>query len=260
MSSRRPDRRFPWLGEDERFVFPPPETSMPGGILCTGGNLSPGMLLSAYSQGVFPWFNDEDPIIWWSPDPRFCVLPAEVHLSDTMRKLLRKRPYELSLDTAFGDVIRRCSSVPRRGQDGTWITADMIEAYVRMHDLGYAHSVEAWKDGVLVGGLYGMGLGAAFFGESMFSLEPDASKCAFLALAWRLRDEGCLLMDSQVHTAHVASLGGRDMARDEYLARLGVALDRPTVKGDWGAAFPGFPESTGWAATVRPAMGQGHPS
>ena len=232
----RPDRadpRFPWLDEDAWFGFPPVDGASPDGVLCTGGNLSPGMLLSAYRQGVFPWFNDEDPIVWWSPDPRFILLPRELHVSGTMRKILKKRPYELRLDTAFSAVIQACSTTPRPGQRGTWITGDMIEAYERLHALGYAHSVEAWKDGRLEGGLYGLSLGSAFFGESMFSLEPDASKAAFLPFVWLLAEAGFTLVDSQVRTAHVESMGGRNVPRDEYLAMLSAALESPTLKGDW---------------------------
>jgi leucyl/phenylalanyl-tRNA--protein transferase len=234
----RPDRadpRFPWLDEDDWFGFPPVDSASPDGVLCTGGNLSPGMLLSAYRQGVFPWFNDEDPIVWWSPDPRFVLLPSGLHVSGTMRKILKKRPYELRLDSAFREVISACSSTPRPGQRGTWITADMVDAYVRLFELGYAHSVEAWKDGRLVGGLYGLSLGSAFFGESMFSLEPDASKAAFIPFAWLLAEAGFTMVDSQVRTAHVESMGGRNVPRAEYLKMLAAALESPTLRGDWSA-------------------------
>ncbi len=239
----RSDPRFPWLGEEEGFSFPPVEQASDDGVLCTGGNLSPGMVLSAYRQGVFPWFNDEDPIVWWCPDPRFVLIPSELHVSATMRKILKKRRYELSLDRAFGDVIRACSSTPRRGQRGTWITGDMVEAYERLRALGYAHSVEARLDGRLVGGLYGLSLGSAFFGESMFSLEPDASKAAFIPLVWALEEAGFTLIDSQVRTDHVQSMGGKAVTRESYLGLLAAALGSPTLKGDWSAMLPGFPES-----------------
>jgi len=217
---------------------------MPDGVLCTGGNLSPGMLLSAYRQGVFPWFNDEDPIVWWSPDPRFVLIPDELHASATMRKIIKKRRFELKLDTAFGQVIGSCSAAPRPGQNGTWITGDMVEGYLRLHELGYAHSVEAWMGDRLVGGLYGISLGSAFFGESMFSLEPDASKAAFIPFVWALAEAGFTLVDSQVRTAHVESLGGRSVPREGYLSLLHAALGSPTLKGDWSALFPRFPDST----------------
>jgi leucyl/phenylalanyl-tRNA--protein transferase len=211
--------------------------------VCTGGNLSPGMLLSAYRQGIFPWFNDDDPIVWHSPDPRFIIEPRELHVSDTMRKIIKKRRFELSLDTSFGEVIHACSSVPRRGQSGTWITADMVEAYERLHELGYAHSIEARLDGRLVGGFYGISLGSAFFGESMFSLEPDASKAAFLPFVWYLSDQSYTLVDSQVRTAHVESMGGKNVTRARYLKLLSAALLHPTRKGNWARLFPDFPNS-----------------
>lgn len=239
---------FPWLDEHARFPFPSPESASPDGIVCIGGNLSPGMLLSAYSQGIFPWFNAEDPLLWWSPDPRFALLPEELHVSDTMRKIIKKGRYRLSLDHSFEAVLRGCSSVPRPGQSGTWITDDMIEGYLRLHALGYAHSVEAWEGDALAGGLYGIALGSAFFGESMFSLAPDASKAAFIPLVWRLKDEGFTLIDSQVRTKHVSSMGGRDLSRREYLERLERALEAPTLRGSWAQLLPGFPSSAGMRA------------
>lgn len=242
-AANRSDPRFPWLGEDDHFSFPPVETAMPDGVLCTGGNLSPGMLLSAYRQGVFPWFNDEDPIVWWSPDPRFVLLPGELHVSATMRKIIKKHRFELKLDTAFGEVISSCSATPRPGQNGTWITNDMMAGYLRLHELGYAHSVEAWQGDRLVGGLYGISLGSAFFGESMFSLEPDASKAAFIPFVWTLAEAGFTLVDSQVRTAHVESLGGKSVPREEYLSLLHTALHSPTRRGDWSAFSPRFPDS-----------------
>lgn len=233
--SKKPRRGlgFPWLEADDRFEFPDPRGASPEGIVCSGGNLSPGMLLSAYSQGLFPWFNDDDPILWWSPDPRFALLPEELHVSATMKKLLKKRRFELRVDSAFEAVIRACARTPRRGQRGTWITDDMVDGYLRLHELGYAHSAEAWLDGELAGGLYGVALGSAFFGESMFSLAPDASKTAFIPFVRALAARGCSLIDSQVRTDHVASLGGREMAREEYLDRLRAALAAPTPRGSW---------------------------
>lgn len=240
----RADPHFPWLSEDGWFAFPKAGSSAFHGVVCTGGNLSPGMILSAYRQGIFPWFNDDDPIVWHSPDPRFILKPGELHVSGTMRKIIKKRRFELSLDTAFGEVIRACSSVPRRGQAGTWITSDMVEAYERLHELGYAHSVEARLDGRLVGGFYGLSLGSAFFGESMFSLEPDASKAAFIPFVWALADEGFTLVDSQVRTAHVESMGGRNVSKAAYMRLLSAALLKPTRKGNWSQVLPGFPGSS----------------
>lgn len=228
---------FPWLEADARFDFPDPRGAGPDGIVCSGGNLSPGMLLSAYSQGLFPWFNDEDPILWWSPDPRFVLLPGELHVSATMKKLLKKRRFELRVDTDFEGVIRSCVRTPRRGQRGTWITDDMVDGYLRLHALGYAHSAEAWLDGELAGGLYGIALGSAFFGESMFSLAPDASKAAFIPFVRALAARGFSLIDSQIRTDHVSSMGGREITRDDYLARLRGALAAPTLLGSWTDLF-----------------------
>jgi len=242
---KRASPRFPWLEEDEWFSFPAAEGASSDGVLCIGGNLSPGMLLSAYQQGAFPWFNDDDPILWWNPDPRFVLIPTELHVSKTMRKVIKKRHFALSIDTDFAAVIRACAGTPRSGQGGTWITDEMIKAYERMHELGWAHSVEARLDGRLVGGLYGISIGTAFFGESMFSLEPDASKAAFIPLVWRLIDEGFTLIDSQVRTDHIASMGGKSIDRASYLSMLSAAITAPTRRGSWAEAFPGFPDSAG---------------
>jgi leucyl/phenylalanyl-tRNA--protein transferase len=255
--SLRVDSAFPWLDEGKYFSFPPLEGASQEGILCSGGNLSPGMLLSAYRQGVFPWFNETDPIIWWSPDPRFVLLPENLHVSATMRKLIRKNRFRLTLDAAFDQVIDRCSGVPRAGQRGTWITGDMIDAYRQLHSLGYAHSAEAWLGETLVGGLYGLSLGSAFFGESMFSLEPDASKAAFIPFVWQLRDAGFTLIDSQVQTAHVESLGGKSIRRGIYLEYLWAAITKPDIKGSWGQHFAGYPHSSEYNRLVGPAPIQG---
>jgi leucyl/phenylalanyl-tRNA---protein transferase len=256
---RKPDPPFPYLGEDMDFPFPDPVEADSRGILCTGGNLSPGLLLSAYRRGIFPWFSEGDPLLWWSPDPRFVLFPGELHVSETMRKILRHRlgprigdglRYELCLDRDFPAVIRACSETPRPGQDGTWITEGMIAAYVELHRLGYAHSLEARRGGRLVGGLYGVSLGSVFFGESMFSLEDDASKVAFIPLVWRLCEEGFTLVDSQVYTDHLAGLGAREIPRVEYLSLLTERLSAPTRKGDWGSLFPDFPASAEYRRVV----------
>jgi leucyl/phenylalanyl-tRNA---protein transferase len=257
--ARRGERResdIPYLGEDVDFPFPEAAGADERGIVCSGGNLSPGLLLSAYRRGIFPWFSEDEPILWWSPDPRFVLFPEELHVTGTMRKILRQRRYELCLDRDFPAVIRACSSSPRPGQNGTWITEDMIEAYIELHRLGLAHSVEArlrggpGAEGELVGGLYGISLGKAFFGESMFSRADDASKAAFIPLVWRLRDEGFTLVDSQVYTDHLAGLGAREIPRIEYLSLLAGSLDAATRKGDWSALFPGFPDSTEYRRVV----------
>ncbi len=235
--------RFPYLGEDQDFPFPEPSQADGRGIVCAGGNLSPGMLLSAYRRGIFPWFSQGEPILWWSPDPRFVLFPGELHATRSMRKLIRKERFELSVDRDFPAVIRACSSAKRPGQRGTWITELMIEAYIELHRLGLAHSAEARLDGELVGGLYGVSLGSVFFGESMFSRADDASKAAFIPLAWRLREEGFTLIDSQVYTEHLAGLGAREIPRNDYLRLLAEALTRPTRRGDWSDLFPRYPDS-----------------
>jgi leucyl/phenylalanyl-tRNA--protein transferase len=194
------------------------------------------MLLSAYSQGVFPWFSENDPILWWCPDPRFVVFLDEVHRSRSMKRLLRRRTFRITIDADFHTVIRRCAEVPRPGQSGTWITDDMLDAYQRLHNMGYAHSCEVWCGTVLVGGLYGVGLGRMFFGESMFSLQPNASKTAFLVFATFLRIHQFTLMDSQVFTPHVSSLGGREISRDEFLALVAVHTRRPPL-ANWSEQF-----------------------
>jgi leucyl/phenylalanyl-tRNA---protein transferase len=245
---------FPYLTEDIDFTFPSPETADSSGVVCSGGNLSPGLLLSAYRQGIFPWFNEEEPILWWSPDPRFVLFTEELHASETMRKALRRRfgtpGAELSLDRDFPSVIRACSASPRPGQNGTWITEDMIEAYIELHRLGLAHSAELRVGGELVGGLYGVSLGDIFFGESMFSRIDDASKLVFIPLVWRLRDEGFTLVDSQVYTDHVAGLGAREIPRNEYLRLLADHGRRATRKGDWGRLFVDFPDSSEFRRVV----------
>ena len=198
-----------------------------------GGNLSPGMLLSAYRQGVFPWFNPEDPILWWCPDPRFVIFFEELHVSRSMRRVLRRGEFTLSLDTDFAGVIHACATTSRPGQHGTWITEDMELAYRRLHELGYAHSCEAWSDGKLVGGIYGVAIGRMFFGESMFSHASNASKAALIALCRFLERTGYRLMDAQLHTPHVERMGGREIRRERFLSVVHEAVALPTMLGSW---------------------------
>jgi leucyl/phenylalanyl-tRNA--protein transferase len=212
--------------------FPAPSSADENGLLAYGGDLSSERLLSAYAQGVFPWFESE-PILWYSPDPRLVLLPTELHVSHSLAKTLRKGRFELRVDSAFERVIRACGRVARPGQGGTWITADMIDAYCSLHDLGFAHSVETWEQGELVGGLYGVSLGAGFFGESMFSLRPDASKVALVHLVERLREWRFSFVDCQMHTQHLENFGAREWSRAEFLAALQVALERTTRRGSW---------------------------
>lgn len=201
--------------------FPPVEMAQEDGLLAYGGDLSVERLLLAYRSGIFPWFNEDEPPLWWSPDPRMVLFPEELVVSKSMRSVLRKEVFEFKVDTAFEEVIRACAATPRPGQDGTWITDDIIHAYTELHRLGYAHSAEAWQDGMLVGGLYGIRLGHAFFGESMFSHVPNASKAAFIQYVQLLAADGVEIIDCQVYTAHLESLGARGIGREEFLGKIG---------------------------------------
>ncbi len=217
----------------EEILFPPPHLAAESGIIAVGGDLSPGRLLEAYRNGIFPWYSDDDPIIWWSPDPRFVLLPGEVYVSKTMRQVLRRGVFSVTFDRSFREVISACRNTPR-GQRGTWITREMLEAYEKLHELGYAHSVEAWQDGALAGGLYGVSLGRCFFGESMFSRMSNASKAALIVLARRLGERDFVLIDSQVYTPHMESLGAREIPRERFMDLLRLGLHRDTLRGDWG--------------------------
>ncbi|MDR3342760.1 MAG: leucyl/phenylalanyl-tRNA--protein transferase [Treponema sp.] len=221
-----PDPDFPYLDAYQRFAFPPPEQS-PGNIIAVGGNLSPGMLLSAYEQGIFPWYNPEDPLLWQSPDPRFILFPEKLHISASMKKVFKKGDFEVTLDRNFAGVIKGCAEIYRPGQGGTWITEDIITAYTELHRLGWAHSVESYQGGELVGGCYGLRLGKVFFGESMFAKRSNASKAAFLTLAQRLFAEGVAFIDCQVPTEHLQSLGGEEMNRRDFLSLLRKTLACP---------------------------------
>ncbi len=218
---------------DHRVAFPDPDFAEEDGLLAVGGDLSPARLLLAYGHGIFPWFNEGDPILWWSPDPRCVVLRGEEHIPRSTLRKLRRGDFEIRMDTAFEAVMRACAEAPREGQAGTWITASMVEAYAALHRAGYAHSVEAWQGGRLVGGVYGVSLGAAFFGESMFSGVPDASKAAFAALCAQAWAWGFAFIDAQVPTAHLARLGARNVSRDAFRRRLAEALEAPTRTGTW---------------------------
>lgn len=212
----------------DEILFPPVDRAVKSGLLAVGGDLSPERLLAAYREGIFPWYSEGEPILWWSPDPRFVLLPAELRVSRSMRQFLKKGLVRITFDHAFRGVIAACQK-PRPGQDGTWITGEMQEAYSTLHDLGYAHSVEAWCEGSLAGGLYGLSLGRAFFGESMFSTTANASKTALITLVTRLRELDFDLIDCQVETPHLASLGARPISRREFCTRL-----QETLRGNWG--------------------------
>ena len=215
-----PDPNFPYLSGDERFLFPTPEKAKHNSIIAWGGNLSPGMLLSAYEQGLFPWYSDGEPIVWHSPDPRLVIFRGKLHVSRSMEKVLKQNKFAVTLDKDFSGVIGACSSLERPGQGGTWITSDMINAYTELHRLGWAHSAEAWLEGELAGGCYGLRLGNFFFGESMFTYKSNASKAAFLTLARLLFDDGVTLIDCQQPSRHLKSLGAEEINREDYLTLL----------------------------------------
>lgn len=192
----------------------------PDGLIAVGGDLSAERLLLAYSEGIFPWFSKGEPILWWSPDPRMVLYPQELIVSRSMKQLISKGPFTFSMDTAFREVMHNCSTITRKDQDGTWITDDMIEAYVRLYDQGIAHSIEVWRDSELVGGLYGVALGKAFFGESMFHKETNASKAGFIKFVqWGIQN-GIALIDCQVPTEHLKSLGAREIKRSDFLKKM----------------------------------------
>ena len=222
---------IPWL--DKRTPFPPVSRALtePNGLLAAGGDLSPARLLDAYRQGIFPWYSDDQPILWWSPDPRMVVFPAEFSPRRSLLKVLRNRAYEIRCDTAFEHVMRACAATPREGQDGTWISDEIVRGYCGLHEAGHAHSVETWIEGRLVGGLYGVNLGKAFYGESMFSLATDASKIAFAHLAGFLHDSGCGIIDCQMKTSHLASLGAREITRIRFASLLAEYVPRPPITG-----------------------------
>lgn len=202
-------------------------------MLAVGGDLRPERLLAAYSRGIFPWPAEGHPLLWHSPDPRFILEPAKLHVGRSLRKTIKAGTYEVRWDTAFADVIDACSEAPRPGQNGTWITDEMREAYTTLHQLGFAHSIESWAGGKLMGGLYGVSLGAAFFGESMFARGPDASKVAFATAVERFREWGFHFVDCQVETEHLARFGAEHWPRRRFLTALAKALQEPTRRGPW---------------------------
>ena len=226
-----PDPDFPYLGENDRYTFPDPARAKHNSVITWGGNLSPGMLLSAYEQGLFPWYCENDPVIWQSPDPRFVIFPENLHVSSSMKKTLKQKQFDIAFDRDFPAVIKACSEKERPGQNGTWITGDIIKAYTYLHHLGWAHSAEARFEGELSGGCYGIRLGFFFFGESMFSLKSNASKAAFLTLARYLFDDGVILIDCQQQTRHLESLGGVNLSRMDFLDILHKGLDSRPLNG-----------------------------
>ena len=223
---------IPWLDPDD--PFPPVERALrePNGLLAAGGDLSPKRLVDAYGRGIFPWFGEDDPLLWWSPDPRMVLFVKELHVGRSLRRAIRSRGFTLTLDRAFGEVMAGCAE-PRGDDAGTWITGDMVEAYSALAASGFAHSVETWMDGRLVGGLYGVAIGRMFYGESMFSRETDASKVALVVLARQLERWGFEMIDCQMSTDHLASLGAREIRRAEVLERMRRLARQPGVPGPW---------------------------
>ena len=223
---------IPWLDSGDPFPEVERALAEPNGLLAAGADLSLPRLLEAYRNGIFPWFSHDQPILWWSPDPRMVLFPAELKISRSLARTLRSRRFEVRADTAFDAVIEGCRQ-PRRGESGTWITEEMAEAYGTLHRAGFAHSVETWLDGKLVGGLYGVALGRAFFGESMFARVSDASKVALVALARQLQHWGFGVVDCQMNTAHLASLGAREIPRAEFTRRLRELVHYAPVPVPW---------------------------
>lgn len=225
---------FPELNWDQYFPFPPVEQADEDGFLASGGNLSPGMILSAYRQGIFPWYNPEEEPLWWSPDPRFVLYPSKLHISSSMKKFLKKNPFRVTLDQAFGQVMEACRSIRRPKQRGTWIGDEIVDGYTQLHQLGFAHSVEVWQDTTLVGGLYGIQLGRIFFGESMFSKVDNASKTGFLTLVpFLVQYHRVELIDCQVRTEHLVSLGAQAISRTQFLSHLDLWVDFPGNPAPW---------------------------
>lgn len=232
-------------------VFPPVADALrePNGLLCMGGNLSPATILDAYRSGIFPWFSGDDPLLWWSPDPRMVFRTDAVHLSSKFRRTLRKSNWEVRFDEDFAAVIATCASTPRAGQQGTWIVPEMIRAYTSLHRLGFAHSVEVFADNERIGGLYGLAIGQMFFGESMFSLVEGGSKVALAGLAHVLNAAGWPLIDCQVENPHLVLMGGINLPRADYLGQVATQCRKPGVMGSWRGQMPVVPASA--LATLR---------
>ena len=224
---------LPWLNADN-FDFPSPESALkePNGLLAAGGSLEPGRILEAYCKGIFPWFEEGQPILWWTPDPRMVLYPDELHISRSLARTLKKQPFRISSDEAFRDVVMSCA-VERPNSSGTWITEEMLEAYCELHEMGIAHSVEVWKESEMIGGLYGLAIGSVFFGESMFSFERNASKIAFVSLVQKLEVLGYSLIDCQVASPFLASFGAREIPRNDFMTELPKSPDYSRNQTHW---------------------------
>ncbi|CAA6808034.1 MAG: Leucyl/phenylalanyl-tRNA--protein transferase (EC [uncultured Aureispira sp.] len=228
-----------WLTEE--ITFPHPKYASSEGLLAAGGDLSPQRILFAYEHGIFPWYNEGEPILWWSPNPRFVLYPSEIKVSKSMRQVFRKKTFRVSFDQAFESVIEACAIIPRAGQNGTWLTEEMKAAYINLHRLGFAHSVETWQGDTLVGGLYGLSLGNCFFGESMFAKASNASKMALIVLAKTLEKKGFGMIDCQSETKHLGSMGAKFIDQVDFLAYLEESKQNRTLRGSWRTWIPQTP-------------------
>jgi len=217
----------------DEHIFPPPHLAEKEGLLAVGGDLSQDRLLLAYRMGIFPWYSNEEPILWWSPDPRLVLYPEEIRISKTLKKVIKKDKFEITLDQAFESVIHACAQIRVENNEGTWIGRDMIKAYKKLHEAGYGHSVEAWHKGELAGGLYGVSLGKSFFGESMFTRISNASNVAFVKLVEYLTALSFDMIDCQVRTEHMIRFGAREISRNLFLQQLKESVGEPTIKGKW---------------------------
>lgn len=228
-----------WLTEE--LTFPHPKYASSEGLLAAGGDLSPQRILFAYENGIFPWYNEGEPILWWSPNPRFVLYPSEIKVSKSMRQVFRKKSFRLSFDQAFEQVIEACAVIPREGQEGTWLTEEMKAAYIHLHHLGFAHSLETWQGEQLVGGLYGLSLGNCFFGESMFAKVSNASKAALIVLAKTLEEKGFKMIDCQSETKHLRTMGAKFIDQATFLRYLEENKQIRTLRGSWGNWTPQMP-------------------
>jgi len=216
-----------------KLEFPPPSLAEPNGLLCVGGDLSTERILLAYSSGIFPWYSENEPVLWWSPDPRLILYPEKIKISRSLKKKIKTNTFKVTIDQAFNDVIYACANTRIQNSEETWLTDEMIAAYKRLHKEGFAHSIECWKDDELAGGLYGISLGGCFFGESMFTNISDASKIALVKLADFLKENGFDLIDCQITTDHLTSMGGFEVPRQTFLKQLKNSLEKPTISGQW---------------------------
>lgn len=240
-----PNKALEFMEEGRIYTPFPKRAELDDNVVAVGGDLSPDLLISAYSQGVFPWFTEDEPILWWSLDPRFVLFPSKLKISGSMKKIIRQQLFnrkeiKITLDTAFQQVIESCAQTPRKNENGTWITSEMIEAYCRLYREGVAHSVEVWRGDQLTGGLYGVSLGKIFFGESMFTKESNHSKIAFTALVLFLRRQGFLMIDCQQTTAHLGSLGAEEIPIASFMDQLEKGFKYSTARGNWGDIYTDF--------------------